>query len=186
MSCYLSYRPCVYTLSDHVLLSVLQAIGPVGGLFGGPISGPVSDRLGRSAALVLMTIPHLIGWLLQAYAQYMPSFAGFTSILMLGRWFTGFGTGWGSLVISVRYTDIAVQSVGSKYPTAHVKLGHILGPHHFPLFLMHAYLYSCLMNDARLLVQTVKVYLKEVQFHVACSLQITQESTVIHLILTAR
>ena len=82
---------------------LLQAIGPVGGLFGGSIAGPVSDRIGRSAALVLMTIPHLIGWLAQAYAQWMPSFNSFLSVLMLGRWFTGFGTGWGSLVISVRY-----------------------------------------------------------------------------------
>ena len=65
------------------------------------MSGPVSDRLGRSTALVLMNIPHLIGWLAQAYAQLMPSFTSFTFLLMLGRWFTGFGTGWGSLVISV-------------------------------------------------------------------------------------
>ena len=84
-----------------------QAIGPVGGLFGGSIAGPVSDRIGRSTALVLMSIPHLIGWLGQAYAQFMPNFGGFVTLLMLGRWFTGFGTGWGSLVISVRmYNNI--------------------------------------------------------------------------------
>jgi MFS family permease len=74
----------------------------VGGLFGGSIAGPVSDRIGRSAALVLMNIPHLIGWLVQAYAQFMQTAGGFISVLMIGRWFTGFGTGWGSLVISVR------------------------------------------------------------------------------------
>ena len=66
------------------------------------MSGPVSDRIGRSAALVLMNIPHLIGWLGQAYAHWIPNFDGFITMLMVGRWFTGFGTGWGSLVISVR------------------------------------------------------------------------------------
>ena len=80
----------------------LQAIGPIGGLFGGSIAGPVSDRFGRSAALVLMSVPHLIGWLTQTYAPLMPTFDSFVSVLMIGRWFTGFGTGWGSLVITVR------------------------------------------------------------------------------------
>ena len=78
----------------------------MGGLFGGSIAGPVSDRIGRSAALVLMTLPHLIGWLGQAYAQFMPSFGSFFAVLTLGRWFTGFATGWGSLVISVRGTIV--------------------------------------------------------------------------------
>ena len=85
------------------LLIFLQAIGPVGGLFGGSIAGPVADRIGRSAALVVMTIPHLIGWLTQAYAQWAATQSGFIAVLMLGRWFTGFGTGWGSLVISVSH-----------------------------------------------------------------------------------
>ncbi len=80
-----------------------QAIGPIGGIFGGALAGPVSDRIGRSSSLVLMNIPHLIGWLTQAYAQWMPNAAGFISVLMLGRWFTGFATGWGSLVISVSH-----------------------------------------------------------------------------------
>ena len=77
----------------------------MGGLFGGTIAGPVSDRIGRSAALVLMSIPHLIGWLGQAYAHFMPDFGSFVAVLMLGRWFTGFATGWGSLVISVGVTS---------------------------------------------------------------------------------
>ncbi len=48
-----------------------------------------------------MSVPHLIGWLGQAYAQNMPTFDSFVAMLMIGRWFTGFGTGWGSLVITV-------------------------------------------------------------------------------------
>ena len=56
---------------------------------------------------MVMTVPHLIGWLMQAYAQFMPTFESFVAVLMIGRWFTGFGTGWGSLVITVRvYTII--------------------------------------------------------------------------------
>lgn len=82
----------------------MQAIGPVGGVFGGSVAGPVADRIGRSASLMLMVVPHLIGWLAQAYAQWMPSAELFISVLMLGRWCTGFATGWGSLVISVRIT----------------------------------------------------------------------------------
>ncbi len=66
------------------------------------MSGPVADKIGRSAALVIMNVPHLIGWLLQAYAHLATNFGGFISLLMIGRWFTGLGTGWGSLVISVR------------------------------------------------------------------------------------
>jgi hypothetical protein len=79
----------------------MQAVGPVGGLFGGGMAGLTSNHIGRSAALVLLGIPHLIGWLAQAYAQFMPTAGAFISVLMIGRWFTGFGTGWGSLVISV-------------------------------------------------------------------------------------
>ncbi len=66
------------------------------------MAGPVSDRLGRSVALVIMNVPHLIGWLGQAYAHWVPSREGFIATLMFGRYMTGFGTGWGSLVISVR------------------------------------------------------------------------------------
>lgn len=71
----------------------------------------MSDRIGRSAALVLMSVPHLIGWLGQAYAQLMPTFDSFVSVLMVGRWFTGFGTGWGSLVITVSNSWSNSQSV---------------------------------------------------------------------------
>ncbi len=88
-------------LHSILFCSLLQAIGPIGGLFGGSIAGPVSDHFGRSAALVLMSVPHLIGWLTQTYAPLMPTFDSFVSVLMIGRWFTGFGTGWGSLVITV-------------------------------------------------------------------------------------
>ena len=82
-------------------MSDLQAIGPIGGIFGGAMSGPIADKIGRSAALVIMNVPHLIGWLLQAYSHLASSLGGFVSLLLIGRWFTGFATGWGSLVISV-------------------------------------------------------------------------------------
>ncbi len=96
-----SHATILHPLSVFKSSLFLQAIGPIGGLFGGSIAGPVSDRFGRSAALVLMSVPHLIGWLTQAYAPLMPTFDSFVSVLMIGRWFTGFGTGWGSLVITV-------------------------------------------------------------------------------------
>ena len=85
-----------------VLISLpLQALMVVGALFGAPIAWPISDQLGRKPALILMGIPALIGWLMITYAYLMPTQAGFLTMLLLGRIFTGVTIGWSSFCVSV-------------------------------------------------------------------------------------
>ena len=86
---------------ETVLTYYTQALGPVGALFGGPVAWPISDRLGRKPALMLMGIPALIGWLMITYAHLASAKAGFLALLLLGRTFTGFVAGWTIFSVSV-------------------------------------------------------------------------------------
>ncbi len=69
---------------------------------GGLLAWPISDLLGRQAALMLGGVPFLIGWILISNAiQFTVSRAGFLTFLLLGRFLTGVGTGWSVFSVSV-------------------------------------------------------------------------------------
>ena len=82
----------------EIILPFLQALAPVGALFGAPLSGILADRWGRKDALVLCGLPYLIGYLILSYAHYMPTALGFKSLALTGRFLTGVGMGWAGSV----------------------------------------------------------------------------------------
>ena len=79
----------------------MQALAPVGGVFGGLIAGPIADRWGRKNALVLCGIPYFVGYLVLSYAHYLPTAESFKTIVLLGRFLTGVGMGWACMSASV-------------------------------------------------------------------------------------
>ena len=81
----------------------MQAMAPIGAIFGGPIAGWIADHLGRKAALMLVGIPYLFGYLMIVYAHMLSSGTAFKVILLLGRFLTGVGLGWSCLTGPVSY-----------------------------------------------------------------------------------
>ena len=82
-------------------LFFLQAFGPIGAMFGGLVAWPVSDKLGRQAALMLGGVPALIGWLMITYSNLAETSQAFLGVLYFGRILTGFSTGWCIFCVSV-------------------------------------------------------------------------------------
>ena len=80
------------------LFMILQALAPVGAMFGAPLSGFLADRWGRKDALVVGGVPYLIGYLILSYAHYMPTALGFKALALTGRFLTGVGMGWAGSV----------------------------------------------------------------------------------------
>lgn len=80
---------------------LFQLLGPLGGLFGGPIGGLLIDYLGRKPALVLVGLPHFFGYLMMVYAHLINHPVLFKVVLMLGRFLTGVGLGWTLLATPV-------------------------------------------------------------------------------------
>ena len=70
------------------------------------MAGLLSDRLGRKMTLLVGGIPSTFGWLLVVYS-YIPlvdnegTFEQFYSLLLTGRFLTGVGMGWYSLIVPV-------------------------------------------------------------------------------------
>ena len=84
----------------------IQALAPIGGVFGGLLSGPIADRWGRKDALVLCGIPSFIGYLTLSYAHYMPTALGFKALALTGRFLTGVGMGWACMAGPVSYKSM--------------------------------------------------------------------------------
>ena len=98
-----------------VITSPSQAIGPLGALFGGPVAWPISDSFGRKPALMLGSIPTLIGWLAFAYSNLLPTRVGFLTLLYIGRFLSGFGAGWTIFCVSVSETKITETKITEIY-----------------------------------------------------------------------
>ena len=79
----------------------MQALAPVGAIFGGPVGGWVADRWGRKCSMMFCGVPYLIGYALMSYAHYIPSAIPFKVFLMIGRFISGLGMGWASAVSPV-------------------------------------------------------------------------------------
>ena len=62
---------------------------------------PVSELLGRQAALMLGGVPALAGWLMITYSSLANSSNAFLGIIYVGRLLTGFSTGWSIFCVSV-------------------------------------------------------------------------------------
>lgn len=84
------------------MLVHLQALAPIGAIFGAPVSGFLADRWGRKISLVFCGVPYLFGYLVLSYAHYMSTAYGFKVLAVTGRFFTGVGMGWAGSVSPVR------------------------------------------------------------------------------------
>ncbi len=52
-------------------------------MIGGPIAGWISDRMGRKTALMLVSIPYLVGYLMITYARFISSSVLFKVVLLI-------------------------------------------------------------------------------------------------------
>ena len=73
----------------------------MGGVFGGLVAGPISDKWGRKNALVLCGVPYFVGYLTLSYAHLLPTATSFKVLVLSGRFLTGVGMGWACMAASV-------------------------------------------------------------------------------------
>ena len=88
-------------------------MGPIGAMFGGLVAWPMSDMLGRQAALMLGGVPALAGWLMIAYSNLTNSSSIFLGVLYTGRLLTGFSTGWSIFCVSVSVSCVVTRAYGT-------------------------------------------------------------------------
>ena len=79
----------------------MQALAPLGAIFGGPIGGWIADRWGRKCAMMFCGVPYLIGYMILSYAHFAPTAIAFKGVLLTGRFISGVGMGWASTAVSV-------------------------------------------------------------------------------------
>ncbi len=96
--CIIIVKP---THSQNNMAHITQALGSIGAMIGGPIAGWISDRMGRKPALMLVSIPYLIGYLMITYARFASNSVLFKVVLLIGRFLSGVGIGWASLAATV-------------------------------------------------------------------------------------
>jgi sugar porter (SP) family MFS transporter len=109
----------LYHENDHVYgikngsfeASLFSAFGPLGALFGGPVAWPLSETFGRKPALLLSTIPALVGWVAIAVSNLLPTRNWFLAFLYSGRLLSGFSAGWGVLCVSVYITEVSTSKL---------------------------------------------------------------------------
>lgn len=98
-------RFIAYFFKMIVVFPRAQSSATLGALFGGPVAGLIADKFGRKSALIFSAIPLVLGWLAIAVSVeqfYWPVSGNFLfSMLVVGRAFSGFGSGWISLVVPV-------------------------------------------------------------------------------------
>ena len=76
----------------------------MGAFFAGLVVGIVSDKIGRKATLLLLTIPSVIGWYFIAGSFWFAvdnDYQKYLATLLAGRCLSGFAAGGFSLVVPV-------------------------------------------------------------------------------------
>ena len=87
----------------YINLLHMQALVPFGALFGGAIGGYSADILGRKPTIIISLLPYFVGWTLLGISWYIKNSIAFKVVILAGRFITGFGLGWISLVGPVSY-----------------------------------------------------------------------------------
>ncbi|KAM7272985.1 hypothetical protein ACFE04_027649 [Oxalis oulophora] len=103
------------------------SLSNVGAMVGAISSGQIADYIGRKGALMVASLPNIIGWL-------AISFARDTSFLYLGRLLEGFGVGIISYTVPIYIAEISPQnmrgaltSVNQLSVTIGIMLAYLLG-----------------------------------------------------------
>ena len=88
--------------SSDLYISAIVSGMAAGGLAGALLAGYFADKLGRKNAIILNSLPLVIGWCLMAAAPY-----DYRQILLVGRIVTGFGVGAGSGLTNIFLSEIS-------------------------------------------------------------------------------
>ena len=77
----------------------------IGAILGSLLAIFIADRQGRKDALIFSNVPTICGWLFIIYASVYQeqgsTLDAFLALLFVGRFLTGIGAGWTSVVVPV-------------------------------------------------------------------------------------
>lgn len=85
---------------SEYLWEVVNAMFPVGALFGAAFSGKLSDRIGRKKMIIINSIINIIASVITATSFYYPQ-------LVIGRFITGIGSGIATVVCSTYLNEVS-------------------------------------------------------------------------------
>ena len=79
---------------------------PIGALIGAPLTGWLTDHIGRKNSLLLSTLPFAIGWAITIVSHSLSSSQATEArvLLFTGRFLVGIGVGSTSVCVPVRIT----------------------------------------------------------------------------------
>ena len=94
------FKTLLETEDNKLWFGSLMAIGA---LFGGPLGGSLSSKLGLKLTLIACNLPLGLGWFMILIGQNVP-------LILIGRVITGLGVGIVSLAVPIYVTEVADKS----------------------------------------------------------------------------
>ncbi|CAF3404240.1 unnamed protein product [Rotaria sp. Silwood1] len=105
------YNSTISAYNQDILYSTAISVIALGGVLGGLLATPLSDRFGRKTGLLLNNIPAVIGSILMVISKFIASFEAF----IVGRILIGFSAGFGATVGPIYINEIAPLRVRGSF-----------------------------------------------------------------------